>query len=74
MRIGNPFRLRHAVGGVIASVGSKYIRPLLFAASANDPAVLAVAVVVLFSAAVVAGAIPAFRINRRSPADALRAE
>lgn len=70
----SPAAIGIVAGVVIASVATKYIRPLLFAAPANDPVVLAVAVVVLFTTALLAGAIPALRVNRRPPAEALRAE
>jgi ABC-type lipoprotein release transport system permease subunit len=61
-------------GVALASVASPYIRPLLFAAPPRDPVVLATVVVVLLTVAFFAGSIPAVRINRHPPADALRAD
>jgi len=63
-----------AAGGAIALASARWIQPLLFQQSAQDPAVLITVGVVLVAVALVASAIPALRAVRADPNTVLRAE
>ncbi len=61
--------------GVPAALGmSKFVEELLFGIKPNDPRSLAVAVMILLSAALLAGYLPAWRASRIDPMVALRHE
>lgn len=53
-------------------IGSRLVKSLLFGTQPNDPATLALAAIVLFSAAIFAGYVPARRASRIDPLVALR--
>ncbi|HKW57819.1 MAG TPA: ABC transporter permease [Candidatus Acidoferrum sp.] len=61
-----------SVPAVLAT--SKFVEAFLFAMKPNDPAVLAAAVAILVSSAVVAGYVPARKASRIDPVEALRHE
>ena len=63
-----------ALGVAALYMGRKSISSVLFVPGVTDPVVLSVVAAVLILIATLAGAGPAVRVNRRSPADALRAE
>jgi putative ABC transport system permease protein len=63
-----------AAGGAIALASARWIQPLLFQQSAQDPAVLITVGVVLVAVALVASAIPALRAVRADPNTVLRSE
>jgi len=62
------------LGGTLAFVVSRWVRPLLFEVSPHDPLVFAGVAVVLLAVAAVASFIPARRAGRVDPIQALRAE
>ncbi|MGH9486569.1 MAG: ADOP family duplicated permease [Terriglobales bacterium] len=63
-----------AVIGVALALGlSRYVQPLLPAASATDPTVLAVAFAVMIMLPLIAALLPAWRAARADPASVLRA-
>ncbi|HEX9106156.1 MAG TPA: FtsX-like permease family protein, partial [Longimicrobiales bacterium] len=62
------------IGGMIALVAARWLKPLLFQESARDPAVYALVAAVLLAVAVVASYLPARRAARLDPNLALRAE
>jgi hypothetical protein len=63
-----------AIGGLFALGGGRYLQPLLFQTSANDPMVFGAVAMVMLGAAVVAGLLPAARAWRVDPVEALRAD
>jgi predicted permease len=63
-----------AIGGATALLASHWIEPLLFAASARDPAVYAGVATILLLVALVATLRPALRATRVDPTIALRSE
>jgi predicted permease len=63
-----------ALGGAIALVVARWVRPLLFDVSPRDPVVFAGVAAVLLGAAALASLIPARRAGRVDPIQALRAE
>jgi ABC-type antimicrobial peptide transport system permease subunit len=62
------------IGGMIAFLGARWLKPLLFQESARDPVVYALVGAVLLVVAVVASYVPARRAARVDPNVALRAE
>ena len=77
LAIGAGFRLAAAgvaVGLVLALVGGRALRVLLFEVSPFDPATIAVTGVVLLGAALMASWLPARRATTVSPAEVLRGE
>ena len=62
------------MGGAVALWAGKWIGPLLFSVSPNDPVIYALVALILLAAAVLASAIPAWRASRVDPNVALRAE
>jgi putative ABC transport system permease protein len=62
------------LGGAIAFVVSRWVKPLLFQVSPRDPVVFTVVAAVLLGAAALASLIPARRAGRVDPMQALRAE
>jgi ABC-type antimicrobial peptide transport system permease subunit len=62
------------LGGVIALGASRWMQPLLFRQSANDPVVYAVVGAMMLVVALAASASPAARAARADPNAALRAE
>ncbi len=63
-----------AIGLPTAFAASKLVESFLFGMKPNDPMALAVAIVVLISAAVIAGYVPARRASKIDPMVALRHE
>jgi putative ABC transport system permease protein len=63
-----------ALGGVIALLVSRWVKPLLFEVSPRDPVVLGAVTVVLLGTALLASLIPARRAGRTDPMEALRGE
>ena len=63
-----------AISVPVALSGTRLVKSLLFETQPNDPGTLVVAGVVLLSAAVVAGYVPARRASRVDPLAALRHE
>jgi putative ABC transport system permease protein len=71
--------VRHSVAGIvigcaIALAAGRWIKPLLFDESADDPAVYVVVTLILLTVAVAASLIPARRAARVDPNVALRSE
>jgi len=62
------------LGGAIALLVGRWVKPLLFDVSPHDPVVFAGVAAVLLSAAALASFIPARRAGRVDPIQALRAE
>lgn len=62
------------VGLVLALIGTRWIRSLVFGVSPNDPVVLGLVAVSLLTVALVACLLPALRATRIDPIEALRAE
>jgi predicted permease len=62
------------LGGAIALLVGRWVKPLLFEVSPRDPAVFAGVGAVLLGVAVLASLIPARRAGRVDPIEALRAE
>jgi ABC-type antimicrobial peptide transport system permease subunit len=63
-----------ALGVPAALIAFRLVKSLLFQTQPNDPVTLALAGVVLFSAAILAGYAPARRASRIDPLAALRRE
>jgi macrolide transport system ATP-binding/permease protein len=63
-----------AISVPAALVGSQLVKSFLFGTQPNDPGTLALASVVLLSAAILAGYVPARRASRIDPLAALRQE
>ena len=63
-----------AIGGMIAFLAARWLKPFLFQESARDPVVYALVAAVLLAVAVVASFVPALRAARVDPNIALRAE
>lgn len=61
-----------AVSIPVSLVASRLVKSFLFETQANDPAIMALAGIVLLSAAVLAGYAPAWRASRIDPLAALR--
>jgi ABC-type antimicrobial peptide transport system permease subunit len=71
--------MRFAIVGIVTGGGgalwaSRWLGPLLFSVSPNDPAVYGVVAMVLLAVALLASAIPATRASRVDPNVALRSE
>jgi predicted permease len=62
------------IGSLVALAGGRWIAPLLFNQSPQDPTVFAVVTVVLLSVAVAASSIPAFRAASVDPKTALQSD
>jgi putative ABC transport system permease protein len=62
------------IGCALALIAGRWVQPLLFAESARDPVVFALVAGVLLTAAVAASWIPARRVARVDPTEALRAD
>jgi len=62
------------LGAIIALVAGKWIAPLLFNVSPNDPPVIVAVVVTLLGVAVLASWLPAQRASRVDPNEALRSD
>jgi putative ABC transport system permease protein len=62
------------LGGTLAFLVSRWVRPLLFEVSPHDPLVFVGVAVVLLAVAALASLIPARRAGRVDPIQALRAE
>lgn len=63
-----------AIGGLTAAMAARWVQPLLFSASAHDPAIYTGAAAVLVLVAVAATSVPAWRASRVDPTVTLRAE
>ena len=63
-----------AIGALFAVVGARLLTKLLFGVTADDPATLIAAALVLLAASTAACLIPARRATRINPVDALRSE
>jgi len=63
-----------AIGLVTALAGSKLVASFLYGMKPNDPGTLALAVMILFGAALIAGYLPARKASRVDPLMALRNE
>jgi len=63
-----------ALGGAVALVVSRWVKPLLFDVSPRDPAVFAGVAVMLLAVAALASFVPARRAARVDPMQALRTE
>jgi ABC-type antimicrobial peptide transport system permease subunit len=63
-----------ALGAVLAQLAGKWIAPLLFQVSPQDPPVLVGVVAILVAVAIVASWLPARRAARVDPNQALRAD
>ncbi len=61
------------VGAAVGMAGMRYLQSMLYPGLGRDPAVVVIVGVGLLTTAIIAAGIPAFRILRRSPAEALRA-
>ena len=71
--------LKLAFAGIVIGIGlalaaSRWVGPLLFEMSPNDPAILGGVVATLFGVAILAGSIPAWRAARVDPNLALRSD
>ena len=62
------------VGGTFAFWAARWVKPLLFESSANDPWVFGGVVLTLLSVSLVASLLPATRATRADPNSALRAD
>jgi putative ABC transport system permease protein len=62
------------VGLALAIAGGSVVQSMLFATSAREPAVMAIAGLVLLAVTVVAAAVPAWRAGRVSPMTVLRGD
>jgi ABC-type antimicrobial peptide transport system permease subunit len=63
-----------AIGVVVALWAGRWVKPLLFQVSANDPSVFVVVATTLLVVAVAASWIPALRASRVDPNVALRTD
>ena len=63
-----------AIGTGIAIWAGRFVRPLLYDTSPDDPFVLGGVAAMLLAVAVVAGLVPAMRAKRVDPMEALRAD
>ncbi|HKV75426.1 MAG TPA: ADOP family duplicated permease [Gemmatimonadales bacterium] len=61
-------------GGVIALLAGRWIEPLLFEVSANDPVIYGTVAAVLLAVAALASMVPALRAAKVNPSTALRGE
>lgn len=61
-------------GGILASIGARWLQPLLFQQSARDPGVFGAVAAVLLVVAAMASAVPALKATRADPNSTLRAE
>jgi putative ABC transport system permease protein len=62
------------IGAVVAFWAGKWVKPLLFDVSPNDPVVFGLVAVVLITVAAAASWVPAMRAARVDPSVALRTE
>ncbi|HTR39783.1 MAG TPA: ABC transporter permease [Bryobacteraceae bacterium] len=62
------------IGLMLALAGARVLSNLLFGVGDRDPVTLAAALVLVFSVAIAASLVPAFRASRIDPSSALRAE
>lgn len=63
-----------SLGLALASIGARWIQPLLFQQSARDPATYGIVAALLLAVALVASVVPARRATRADPNAALRGE
>jgi predicted permease len=63
-----------AAGGVLAVTATRFLEPLLYRVSRNDPAMFAMDAVILLGVSVLAACLPARRASRVDPLTSLRAE
>ena len=63
-----------AVGMSIALATSKFVESFLYGMKSNDPLALTLAVMILISAALLAGYVPARKASRIDPMSAIRHE
>jgi ABC-type antimicrobial peptide transport system permease subunit len=63
-----------AIGVPIVLAGSRYLESLLFEIEPNDPMAVAAGVIVLFTAGLAAGYLPAMRASSIDPVVAVRRE
>ena len=63
-----------AIGGAVAWASGRFIEPLLFRQSPQDPGVLALVSAILIGVAIVAGCLPAIRAAGVDPRTALQAD
>ncbi len=63
-----------ALGGLLALLAARWVKPLLFNESPRDPAVYAIVIIVLLGAALSASLIPALRASKVDPNVALRSD
>jgi predicted permease len=61
------------IGAVVGMTGMPYLQSMLYPGLGRDPAVVMIVGAGLLATAIISAGIPAFRILRRSPAEALRA-
>ena len=62
------------IGGVIALLAGRWVKPLLFNVKPNDPVVFSLVIAVLLAAAMLASFIPALRAAKVDPNVALRSD
>jgi predicted permease len=60
------------IGIVLALMGGRFVQPLLFRTTANDPVIIGTVAVTMMAVAILAGVIPALRARRVNPVEALR--
>ena len=63
-----------AIGAAVALWAGKWLKPLLFNVSPNDPVIFALVAFTLVAVAVAASWIPARRASRVDPNEALRSD
>jgi ABC-type lipoprotein release transport system permease subunit len=63
-----------AIGVIVALWAGRWLKPLLFQVSANDPSVFAIVAVTLLLVAIAASWVPALRASRVDPNVALRTD
>jgi ABC-type antimicrobial peptide transport system permease subunit len=73
-RVLAPVIIGVVLGLCMAAAFSRVTQSLLFGVSALDPATYAVVALILLATAAVAGFLPAYRVMRVDPTEALRAE
>jgi putative ABC transport system permease protein len=63
-----------AAGGVLALISTRFLEPLLYRVSRNNPAMFALDAAILLGVSILAACIPARRASRVDPLTSLRAE